>query len=69
MPSVWSYEGTRLLVRGGAGMGVAVVRDRLELGGEVHAFDVQGPSAEGFSAGMRTERLDFSVLVGETPAA
>ncbi len=48
MASVWSYEGKRVLVSGGggAGMGAAAVRDLLELGAEVHVFDVKEPSAE-----------------------
>lgn len=46
MASPWSYEGKRVLVSGGggAGMGAAVVRDLLELGAEVHVFDLKdGP--------------------------
>ena len=45
MASVWSYEGKRVLVSGGggAGMGAAAVRDLLELGAEVHVFDVKEP--------------------------
>ena len=48
MASVWSYEGKRVLVSGGggAGMGAAAVRDLLELGAEVHVFDVKEPTAE-----------------------
>ena len=48
MASVWSYEGKRVLVSGGggAGMGAAAVRDLLELGAEVHVFDVKEPSVE-----------------------
>ena len=47
MASVWSYEGKRVLVSGGggAGMGAAAVRDPLELGAEVHVFDVKEPAA------------------------
>ncbi len=45
MAGVWSYEGKRVLVSGGggAGMGAAAVRDLLELGAEVHVFDVKEP--------------------------
>jgi NAD(P)-dependent dehydrogenase (short-subunit alcohol dehydrogenase family) len=48
MPSVWSYEGKRVLVSGGggAGMGAAAVRDLVELGAEVHVFDLKEPSSE-----------------------
>ena len=48
MASVWSYEGKRVLVSGGggAGMGAAAVRDLLELGAEVHVFDVKEPESE-----------------------
>ncbi|HUY22786.1 MAG TPA: coniferyl-alcohol dehydrogenase [Acidimicrobiales bacterium] len=48
MASVWSYEGKRVLVSGGggAGMGAAAVRDLLELGAEVHVFDVLESSAD-----------------------
>jgi NAD(P)-dependent dehydrogenase (short-subunit alcohol dehydrogenase family) len=48
MASVWSYEGKRVLVSGGggAGMGAAAVRDLLELGAEVHTFDVKEPASE-----------------------
>jgi NAD(P)-dependent dehydrogenase (short-subunit alcohol dehydrogenase family) len=47
MASVWSYEGKRVLVSGGggAGMGAAAVRDLLELGAEVHTFDVKEPAS------------------------
>ncbi|MHB8594964.1 MAG: SDR family NAD(P)-dependent oxidoreductase, partial [Acidimicrobiales bacterium] len=54
MAGVWSYEGKRVLVSGGggAGMGAAAVRDLLELGAEVHVFDLVEPDAEvaGFHA-------------------
>ena len=45
MPSVWSYEGKRVLVSGGggAGMGAAAVRDLVDLGAEVHVFDLKEP--------------------------
>jgi len=45
MASVWSYEGKRVLVTGGggAGMGAAAVRDLVELGAEVHVFDLKEP--------------------------
>ena len=48
MASLWSYEGKRVLVSGGggAGMGAAAVRDLLELGAEVHVFDVKEPTSE-----------------------
>jgi NAD(P)-dependent dehydrogenase (short-subunit alcohol dehydrogenase family) len=48
MAGVWSYESKRVLVSGGggAGMGAAAVRDLLELGAEVHVFDVKEPPAE-----------------------
>jgi NAD(P)-dependent dehydrogenase (short-subunit alcohol dehydrogenase family) len=48
VPGVWSYEGKRVLVSGGggAGMGAAAVRDLLELGAEVHVFDVKEPSVD-----------------------
>jgi len=48
MASVWSYEGKRVLVSGGggAGMGAAAVRDLLELGAEVHVFDVKEPTVD-----------------------
>jgi len=45
MPNVWSYEGKRVLVTGGggSGMGAAAVRDLVELGAEVHVFDLKEP--------------------------
>jgi NAD(P)-dependent dehydrogenase (short-subunit alcohol dehydrogenase family) len=48
MAGVWSYEGKRVLVSGGggAGMGAAAVRDLIELGAEVHVFDIKEPSSE-----------------------
>src|SRR5580658_10260592 len=48
MAGVWSYEGKRVLVSGGggAGMGAAAVRDLLELGAEVHVFDVKEPASD-----------------------
>jgi NAD(P)-dependent dehydrogenase (short-subunit alcohol dehydrogenase family) len=48
MASVWSYEGKRVLVSGGggAGMGAAAVRDLLELGAEVHVFDIKEPTVD-----------------------
>jgi NAD(P)-dependent dehydrogenase (short-subunit alcohol dehydrogenase family) len=48
MASVWSYEGKRVLVSGGggAGMGAAAVRDLLDLGAEVHVFDMKEPSSK-----------------------
>jgi NAD(P)-dependent dehydrogenase (short-subunit alcohol dehydrogenase family) len=41
----WSYEGMRVVVSGGggAGMGAAVVREVVELGGEVHVLDLKEP--------------------------
>ena len=43
---MWSYEGKRVLVTGGggAGMGAAAVRDLVELGAEVHVFDLKEPA-------------------------
>jgi NAD(P)-dependent dehydrogenase (short-subunit alcohol dehydrogenase family) len=48
MASVWSYEGKRVLVSGGggAGMGAAAVRDLVELGAEVHVFDLKEPPVD-----------------------
>ena len=48
MAGVWSYEGKRVLVSGGggAGMGAAAVRDLLELGAEVHVFDIKEPASK-----------------------
>ena len=48
MSSVWSYEGKRVLVSGGggAGMGAAAVRDLVELGAEVHVFDLKEPPVD-----------------------
>ena len=47
MPGVFSYEGKRVLVSGGggAGMGAGAVRDLLELGAEVHVFDIKEPNS------------------------
>jgi NAD(P)-dependent dehydrogenase (short-subunit alcohol dehydrogenase family) len=51
MAGVWSYEDKRVLVSGGggAGMGAAAVRDLIELGAEVHVFDVKEPSSKAAS--------------------
>ncbi len=48
MAGVWSYEGKRVLVSGGggAGMGAAAVRDLVELGAEVHVFDLKEPPVD-----------------------
>src|SRR5580693_6698847 len=48
MANVWSYEGKRVLVTGGggAGMGAAAVRDLVELGAEVHVFDLKEPPVD-----------------------
>src|SRR5579864_1880243 len=48
MASVWSYEGKRVLVTGGggAGMGAAAVRDLVDLGAEVHVFDLKEPPVD-----------------------
>jgi len=48
MASVWSYQGKRVLVSGGGGggMGAAAVRDLVELGAEVHVFDLKEPPVE-----------------------
>jgi NAD(P)-dependent dehydrogenase (short-subunit alcohol dehydrogenase family) len=45
MSSVWSYEGTRVVVSGGggAGMGAAAVRELVDLGAEVHVLDLKEP--------------------------
>ena len=45
---IWSYENKRVLITGGggAGMGAATVRDLLELGAEVHVFDLKEPSSD-----------------------
>jgi NAD(P)-dependent dehydrogenase (short-subunit alcohol dehydrogenase family) len=46
--SVWSYEGTRVLVSGGggAGMGAATTAELLRLGAEVHVLDLREPPVE-----------------------
>jgi len=48
MGPLWGYEGKRVVVSGGggAGMGAAAVRDLVELGAEVHVFDLKEPDAE-----------------------
>ena len=48
MAGVWSYEGKRVIVSGGggAGMGAAAVVDLVDLGAEVHVFDLKEPSAK-----------------------
>ena len=48
MASIWGYENKRVLVSGGggAGMGAATVRDLLELGAEVHVFDLKEPTSD-----------------------
>jgi NAD(P)-dependent dehydrogenase (short-subunit alcohol dehydrogenase family) len=48
VPSVWSYEGKRVVVSGGggAGMGAAAVRHLGELGAEVHVLDLKEPPVE-----------------------
>jgi NAD(P)-dependent dehydrogenase (short-subunit alcohol dehydrogenase family) len=48
MPGPWSYDSKRVLVSGGggAGMGAAVVRDLLDLGAEVHVFDIKEPEPD-----------------------
>jgi len=48
MAGVWSYEGKRVLVSGGGGggMGAAAVRDLVELGAEVHVFDLKEPPVD-----------------------
>ncbi len=45
MASVWSYEGTRVVVSGGggAGMGAAVVSELATLGAEIHVLDLKEP--------------------------
>ena len=45
MTSVWSYEGSRVIVSGGggAGMGAAAVRELVDLGAEVHVLDLKEP--------------------------
>ena len=46
MGPLWGYEGKRVVVSGGggAGMGAAAVRDLVELGAEVHVFDLKEPA-------------------------
>jgi NAD(P)-dependent dehydrogenase (short-subunit alcohol dehydrogenase family) len=46
--NIWSYENKRVLVSGGggAGMGAAAVRDLIELGAEVHVFDLKEPTSD-----------------------
>jgi NAD(P)-dependent dehydrogenase (short-subunit alcohol dehydrogenase family) len=48
MTSVWSYEGTRVIVTGGggAGMGAATVRELRNLGAEVHVLDLKEPPVD-----------------------
>ncbi len=48
MSSVWSYEGTRVVVSGGggAGMGAAAVRELVNLDAEVHVLDLKEPPVE-----------------------
>lgn len=48
MPSIWSYENKRVLVSGGggSGMGAATVRDLIDLGAEVHVFDLKEPTTD-----------------------
>jgi NAD(P)-dependent dehydrogenase (short-subunit alcohol dehydrogenase family) len=48
MASVWSYEGSRVVVSGGGGggMGAATVRELKELGAEIHVLDLREPPVE-----------------------
>src|ERR1700739_2217474 len=48
MASVWSYEGSRVVVSGGGGGGVggATVRELKELGAEIHVLDLREPPVE-----------------------
>jgi NAD(P)-dependent dehydrogenase (short-subunit alcohol dehydrogenase family) len=69
MASVWSYEGKRVLVTGGggAGMGAAAVRDLVELGAEVHVFDLKEPAVD--VASFRTVDLRDPAAMAEAVAA
>ena len=48
MASVWSYEGTRVVVSGGGGggMGAAATSELVSLGAEVHVLDLRPPPVE-----------------------
>ncbi len=48
MASVWSYEGTRVIVSGGggSGMGAATTAELVRLGAEVHVVDLRQPPVE-----------------------
>jgi len=48
MPSVWSYEGMRVVVSGGggAGMGAAAVTELKNLGAEIHVLDLKEPPVD-----------------------
>jgi NAD(P)-dependent dehydrogenase (short-subunit alcohol dehydrogenase family) len=69
MSSVWSYEGKRVLVSGGggAGMGAAAVRDLVELGAEVHVFDLKEPPVD--VASFRTVDLRDPSAMAEAVSA
>jgi NAD(P)-dependent dehydrogenase (short-subunit alcohol dehydrogenase family) len=69
MASVWSYEGKRVLVSGGggAGMGAAAVRDLVELGAEVHVFDLKEPPVD--VASFRTVDLRDPSSIADAVAA
>src|SRR5580692_3051309 len=69
MANVWSYEGKRVLVTGGggAGMGAAAVRDLVDLGAEVHVFDLKEPPVE--VASHRAVDLRDPVAMAEAVAA
>ncbi|HEY7948030.1 MAG TPA: coniferyl-alcohol dehydrogenase [Acidimicrobiales bacterium] len=69
MASVWSYEGKRVLVTGGggAGMGAAAVRDLVDLGAEVHVFDLKEPPVD--VASYRNVDLRDSQAMADAVAA
>jgi NAD(P)-dependent dehydrogenase (short-subunit alcohol dehydrogenase family) len=48
MPSVWSYEGMRVVVSGGggAGMGAATVTELADRGAEIHVLDLKEPPVD-----------------------
>ncbi len=48
MPSVWSYEGMRVVVSGGggSGMGAATVTALAQLGAEIHVLDLKEPPVQ-----------------------
>jgi NAD(P)-dependent dehydrogenase (short-subunit alcohol dehydrogenase family) len=48
LPSIWSYEGKRVVVvgGGGAGMGAAAVTGLADLGAEIHVIDLREPPVD-----------------------